>query len=382
MGHSFLSSLLRYGRWYLRALLPGRHDGAPLGVRRLLFLLVFPVFIAVQLLHWLALLLDEVFYPAYRQVAVRSPVFITGIPRSGTTALHRLLAADPGFTSVSAWEALLAPSICQRRFLQGLKKLDTRYFNGHGSALLERLLEKLSGDFDSVHRIRPGDAEEDYLWLLPAGSCFLLLLAFPYANYLEQVALLQRMAPRQRSQLLDYYHRLLQRHCYCHPGGRMLSKNAAFAGWPPYLAARYPDAVFILCVRRPSTALASQLSSLRPARRLFGTDPAGRATTARFSRLYREFFASLAGFSSDAPATRLRVLEQSDLRAQPAAVVEQLGAWLGLRAANLPAVAEASPGSHRYRAQDFGLDADSVDHACGAHYRALLAHPSRLPVTL
>lgn len=38
--------------------------------------------------------------------AIRAPIFITGIPRSGSTFLHELLAADPGNRILAAWEML------------------------------------------------------------------------------------------------------------------------------------------------------------------------------------------------------------------------------------------------------------------------------------
>src|SRR4051812_49051704 len=34
-------------------------------------------------------------HPEYRQVRPDRPIFVTGLPRTGTTALHRLLCADP-----------------------------------------------------------------------------------------------------------------------------------------------------------------------------------------------------------------------------------------------------------------------------------------------
>src|SRR4051812_39541321 len=38
--------------------------------------------------------------------AIRAPIFITGIPRSGSTFLHELLAEDPANRVLSAWEIL------------------------------------------------------------------------------------------------------------------------------------------------------------------------------------------------------------------------------------------------------------------------------------
>src|SRR5687768_14264720 len=34
-------------------------------------------------------------FPEYAEVPLPRPIFVTGLPRTGTTALHRLLAADP-----------------------------------------------------------------------------------------------------------------------------------------------------------------------------------------------------------------------------------------------------------------------------------------------
>ncbi len=34
-------------------------------------------------------------YPEHADVPVTAPIFVTGLPRTGTTALHRLLTADP-----------------------------------------------------------------------------------------------------------------------------------------------------------------------------------------------------------------------------------------------------------------------------------------------
>ena len=42
-------------------------------------------------------------HPEYAQVAIERPVFVTGLPRTGTTALHRLLVADPAHQGLELW---------------------------------------------------------------------------------------------------------------------------------------------------------------------------------------------------------------------------------------------------------------------------------------
>jgi sulfotransferase family protein len=41
--------------------------------------------------------------PEYAEVAIERPVFVTGLPRTGTTALHRLLTADPANQGLEVW---------------------------------------------------------------------------------------------------------------------------------------------------------------------------------------------------------------------------------------------------------------------------------------
>ncbi len=325
----FLDSLKRYGRWYAAAFLPGRHPGAALTGRRLLFLLAVPLFLLVQLLHWLCLALDELLFPGYRHTPVAAPVFITGIPRSGTTYLHRALATGGGFSVFTTWEVLLAPSVLQRRVVHALAALDRRV-GAPGCRLFDALFRRFGKGLDDIHPVSLNAPEEDYLLLLPAGACFFLLLAFPFDPWLRRLPMPEQLPARDRKRLFAFYHSLLQRHLYVAPAGaRLLSKNAAFAGWPPCLLARYPDACIIVCARHPDSALASQLKALAPARAAFGTDPDGDATAALFTPLYREWYLSLAGFLGTAPRDRVRVVIQEDMRGNSAAVVAAVQRFVG-----------------------------------------------------
>jgi hypothetical protein len=286
---------------------------APLGIRRLALLLVaFPLFLALQLLHWLGLLLDELLYPAYRSQRIDQPVFIIGVPRSGTTYLHREMARDGGLCTASTWELLLAPSLCQRAVGRFLAAVDRRL-----GAPLGRLLGRAGGEAGTaladVHPVALDAAEEDYLALLPAAGCFFAHLAFPESDSLARLGALGTLPAARRQRLLDHYHRLLQRQVYHCGGKQLLSKNAAFASWAPFLLARYPDALLVLCIREPVQALSSQLSSLEPARRLLAIDPGGQWLRERFELLYRDWYGQLAALA-DAAVERVVVVEQTQLR--------------------------------------------------------------------
>src|SRR5438874_25294 len=52
---------------------------------------------------------DRRLYPEIAQQKIREPLFIVGLPRSGTTLLHMLLAADPAHRAPLTWE-VMSPS--------------------------------------------------------------------------------------------------------------------------------------------------------------------------------------------------------------------------------------------------------------------------------
>lgn len=380
----FLQSIIRHFAWWLASLWPGRHGAAPLSGWRLLFLLIFyPLFLALQLVHWLGFLCDEFFFPSYRKVEVNAPIFIIGIPRSGTTFLHRTLARDSGrFTSFSTWEAILAPSITERKIMRFVKSID-HALGAPLNKLINNLLESASGEFNDIHEIGLSAPEEDYLSLLPVGACFILLLAFPFSPHLKELGQIDEMPARQRQHLLHFYKRALQRHLYCHPGKQLLSKNAAFASWAGALKTTFPDAKFFVCIREPSSALSSQLSSLAPARAFFASDPDGAHTARTFTRLYAHFYASLDAFMTDTPPGKAAVIAQADLKAAPAPTITAALNQLEIEKSQTidQTLAKLQPGkqsAHHHSPGDFSLDPEAIEDCMVSHYETMLQSSNRV----
>jgi len=54
----------------------------------------------------LRLVADRKLHPAIADEVIRRPLFITGLPRSGTTFLHALLAQDPAHRAPQVWEVM------------------------------------------------------------------------------------------------------------------------------------------------------------------------------------------------------------------------------------------------------------------------------------
>ena len=189
--------------------------------------MLFVLLTVLNLCHLICLLLDELLFPAYRRVTIRRPVFVLGVPRSGTTATQALLARDQSLTSFSTWECLLAPSITQRMLVRLIARCD-RQLGGAGERLLSRLESGLFSGMESIHPVRLSAPEEDYLSLLPYYLCSILVIPFPGMRWLWSVTRLDERPSAWLSRLtLHLYHRQLQRHLYFHgESRRLLSKNA------------------------------------------------------------------------------------------------------------------------------------------------------------
>lgn len=242
-------------------------------LRCLLGLIALPLLAAIQLCNASGLLLDELLFRGYRQQRLRRPVFILGVPRSGTTHTHHVLSVDKRFTTVTLWEALFAPSVSQRYLVAGLACLDCR-MGGPGARLLRMLERRLQGSLKEVHPTGLGSPEEDFLLLLSSLDCFLLVLAFPECDWLWQLAQGDREShKRDTGRVMKRYRSLLQRHAHFHGSHlQLLSKNASFAGLGQTLAETFPDCVLIVCERDAVLAARSQLRSLAAVRQQLFTD--------------------------------------------------------------------------------------------------------------
>lgn len=370
------------------ALLRWRDPRAPMrGRRAAMLLLAMPLFLLVQIAHALCLMLDEVVFPGYRRVGVGRALFVTGIPRSGTTFIHRTLSRDADrFTTFRTWQALFAPSIVQRRLVQGLAAVD-RVFGSPGRRGLEAVMRRLAGGLDDIHEVGLRAPEEDYLVLLPAGGCFLMLLAFPYAADLQALGKFDRQMPMaRRRRLAAFYRGCLQRHLYVSGSGRtLLSKNAAFGSWIGALHEQCPSARFLICVREPVAAFHSQIRAVTPARGLFAT----AVDQALFQRIFLDSLAGtlehLAATLREWPPGRAALIDLEDVRTAPGEVIAEALARVdmsadGVLSSVLEGLPRRSSGESGHVAGPVALADDALVERLHPPYRRLLSLPLRAGV--
>ncbi len=378
-----LVALRRYLSLFLQVLASPFDRGRSLW-GALLLILAFPLFLLWQAMHWLGLALDEVFFRGYRGVAVRAPLFVIGPPRTGTTFLHQVLARDPAYTTFRTWECLFGLSVTARKTWLRLGRLDRRLGRPFGR-LGARLGRLIAGPLDDIHPLSLDDPEEDFLCLMPIAECFLLVVAFPRADWLWRSARLDtELSGKERRRLLGWYRRAIQKHLYVFGSDRtFLSKNASFSGMMGAVLEEFPDASVIATWRDPLASVPSQLSSLRPGLRAVGfkhVTPEFRDALADLMRYYYLHAADV----EDAHPGRVATIRNEDLRERLEASVREAFARLGLAVSpalsgtlgDCDAASRSSSSQHRYSLDEFGLDDELIKSMFAEVYERMQASPA------
>lgn len=285
--------------------------------------------------------------------ALRSPVIVVvGLPRSGTTFLHRLLAAAPDARALKLWEVQhpVAPTRGpDRRRTRSLRSLATF------SRLAPEVKNKHATDVD---------APEECFFLLDDA---LVTPSFPLMFPVERYRQWRHQAPVEAA--YRSYRSHLLRLARSTPSRRLVLKAPGHAEHLTAIADAVPEAIFVHTHRDPAVTVPSRASLVRSFHGQF-TDhldlhALGKACLDDALHLLR---GSQAG-RKVLPADRLIDVQYDDLIANPAAVVARIHSRVGLplhsdyrrRLGNTP-TAPAGP-RHAYTAEEFGLSEASITAA-------------------
>lgn len=299
-------------------------------LRLLVLLLFLPPFLLLQVVHWVGFLLDEILFFRYHRVEVREPWFVLGVPRSGTTFMHRLLASDPDFTTFSTWECLFAPSISERYFWLGVGRLD-RLVGRPLGRLLGWIEKKSLAWIEDVHPMSLDAPEEDYLAFLPVLCCFVLIVPFPAADWVWKMGTFDRdLGDEERQRLMRWYRRCLQKHLFVHgPDKTLLSKNASFAGMAGSLVETFPDARLVVCERDALHVIESQFNALAAGCRFFGHSADGPEFRGRLLECLAFYYENLGRVQALLPEGRYIGVPLWDLSRDTRNVIETINARFG-----------------------------------------------------
>lgn len=364
----FIYSQIRFfAVFFWAAIALFEHGPSALLKRLFIFVLGIPLFWSLQMLHWLGMLLDAIFFSSWKDTRVDSPVFITGIPRSGTTFLHRTLAKDKRFTSTATWELLFAPSISEKLFWTKVGRFlrPLRTYLGR---------QKFFAKMEAIHSLRLNEPEEDFLFLLQLNSCFILFALFPSAEGLWRLSRFDETLPRwERRLIMIYYRACVRKHLYFRSminEGRQyvyLSKNPSFASMTDSLQRTFNNAKFVVCARSPEKTVPSQISSLRPAFELLGNGQLPKAFVKKCLSMLHYYYGYLNRSLIAVNAAPL--LLNKEIHSNLKTTIEKLySRWDWEISADFESFLNKQSeksrnyrSSHSYELQDYGLDSTVIE---------------------
>ncbi|MBC2638957.1 MULTISPECIES: sulfotransferase [unclassified Rhodococcus (in: high G+C Gram-positive bacteria)] len=297
-------------------------------------------------------------HPEHADVRIERPIFVTGLPRTGTTALHRLLTADPSHQGLEMWLTEMPQPRPPRETWDSnpvFQKIEESFSRHH----IER------PEFMGVHYMSAGEVEECWQLLRQTfkSISYECLASIPtYSRWLEHQDWTNAYQRHKKNlQLIGLPDR----------DRRWVLKNPSHLFALDELLAVYPDALIIQTHRPPRTIVPSVCSLAEQATEgwseKFRGSVIGESQLELWARGLEQFTAARAEHN---PAQFIDV-DYHDFVADPLGTVDGIYTHFGLeltaqaQGAMAAMHADSRRGdrrpSHRYTLEEFGLTAEQVD---------------------
>jgi hypothetical protein len=286
---------------------------------------------------------------AIERQRIEAPVFIIGLPRTGTTHLHGLLSEDLRNRAPATWEVMFPAT---PRTPEAI---------AHASAETRSRLDwanRLAPEFMRIHPIA-ADLPQECIAI--TAQVFMSIQfhtthAVPsYQDWLEQ-------APQTLA--FDFHHRFLQHQQAKSVGTRWVLKAPGHLFALEGLLARYPDARIVHTHRNPLRVMASMASHATVLRRAFSDDADPKQIAADWADRWARALDRFLAVRDRAPAAQFLDVSFESIERDAIGTVERVYDFLGwpldatARAAMtrfLAANPKDKHGVHRYTLEQFGL---------------------------
>jgi hypothetical protein len=295
---------------------------------------------------------DSEKWPDIAEQKIVAPLFITGLPRSGTTLLHNLLAQDESeFYAPATWEVMFPspPPFAGQKNKRRIKRAATNL----------ALFNWMVPDFRKIHPVSAGFPQECVAILSHSfmSDQFDTMFNIPtYQSWLEK----QDMRPAY-----SYHRQFLQHLQYGAPVRRFVLKAPNHMFSIEALFAIYPDAQIVQTHREPMQVLPSMASLMTVMRRAFSDSVDPAAIGSEMIRFWKETLEQFLNARKKLAPGSVYDVNFVDLVRNPIAVVRELYREV---AQNFSAQAESRMrmflskhpngrhGNHSYVMASYGLD--------------------------
>ncbi|WP_419552895.1 SDR family NAD(P)-dependent oxidoreductase [Candidatus Poriferisodalis sp.] len=307
-------------------------------------------------------------HPEIDDIDLGTIILVTGLQRTGTTLLQRLLNSHPEVRGISGAEALVPVSAADERAQRARR---------WRAVLAQRTVSYLAPEFMAIHPVGHDQAEEDVLLLdlnFMSQSAEAIMGVPSYSRWLEE---------QDHTQTYEYFRRVLRVLSWQRPGSTWVLKTPHHLEYLDVFGKVFPDATVVQTHRDPRVTLASFCSMVAHGRGIFsdsvGPTEIGRHWCYKTHRMVERAMQTRA----ETLGGRFVDVSYYELTDDPIGEVRRIcelaGIGLGKRAEReaeqyLAANPQNRFGKHNYRLEDFGLSEQVVDETFAA-YREAYAIP-------
>jgi hypothetical protein len=353
---------------YFRMIRLAWNERNPSVRRTYLFVLLVSVPI-VSTFHAICFFLDGILFPGLWPTEIRTPVFVVGHARSGTTLAHRLMSKDHGrFSSFRLYE-LYFPSLLQKKLIRWFFTIDRRLLGGAVEKRVRAWEDRHYAAVRAVHWMGLTEPEEDDLVFYYSCASGFWITKMPYMGSLDFYHV-DRWPERRRRRLMRFYQNCVRRQLYLNGGDKIhLSKNPVFAGRVEALIETFPDACIVVPIRNPNETIPSLLKLVAGGWKRLGWDRerVNRCLRIMADQSFHTYTYPLEVLARH-PRTPQAIVDYRELSADPAAAIEGIYDRLGLPMSEEYRRLLAAEGrrershvsGHSYSLAEFGLEADEI----------------------
>jgi len=306
--------------------------------------------------------------PTLEQESIRSPIVILGLPRSGTTKLHRMIGADPVMQKLPLWR-LLYPVRALAPAPPGSSG-DPRI---HAAEQFVEAIRNRTPDVYAAHPMLATEPDEEYFGMELSFLSHLNTSSFHTPSY-------ESWLDRQPFDSWYVWLTRLMQHAQRTDGatGRpWVLKAPHHLGYLPLLLRHFPDATIVHCHRDPTVAVSSFCALLCASRRSTSTRDEPTEVGEYAMRIYGKRMQKYQQDRAALEGTHCFVdVPYGDIVKDAASVIERCyaAAGLPLPETSLAAMREwdlrneqHKHGRHRYELADFGLAPADVTRVFGTY---------------
>lgn len=299
--------------------------------------------------------------PTIAAQTIEKPVFIIGLPRTGTTILHDILARDPANRGPMTWEVMFPSPPPEAATFETDPRIEA----------CEATFPDIDAQIPGFKAMHPMGARLTQECVVLMGETMVTPLFHnqfdvpAYQDWVDEEADWGPVYAFHRKQLqhLQSHHRL----------DRWVLKTGAHMWALDQLLATYPDARIVFTHRDPVESMTSY-ASLTTVVRGMGSDGVDPVAIARdwTARLRRVLERAMAVRDRDHPGAVFFDMHFDDFVKDPFAMVERIYDALGIPMSvegeeRMRAFIADNPkgkhGEHVYRPEDFGVDPERVREA-------------------